>query len=141
MASPRPDDAPAREARVIARYLLDVECPPELAARYAAAIQLRPPVTGERSAGARVCAFTMRHPWSLPYISAAAPFLRDGALLRSKLTLMTAILETTPRFASEFLPREHRMPRLVWILASQSLLAAARLVVGVPLLLFARVAG
>lgn len=138
MTSPRPDDALAREAVAITRYLLDADCPPELAARYASAFHR--PVTDGRSRTERVARFALGHPWSLPYIAAAAPFFADGALLRSKLTLMAAILETTPRFAADFLPRDLGLTRLVGVVAAQSLLATLRLVAGVPLLLLTRIA-
>lgn len=140
MAIERPDDALAREADVLARYLLDVDCPPDLAARYAEAVRLRTSHTRHRPPSVRVAQFAIRNPWSLPYISAAAPFFRDGALLRAKLTLLAAVLETTPRFAREFLPRELALPSLAWVLVSQSVVAAARAALGAPLLLIARFA-
>ena len=137
MTRPRPDDALAREAAVLTRYLLDVDCPPELSARYAAAIH-RAPDSQLSTRDERVAAFAIARPWALPYIAAAAPFLSGGGLLRWKLTLMSAILETTPRFASEFLPRDLSIGALLRVLVAQSLLAALRLLVGVPMLLAAR---
>lgn len=136
MTNLRPDDA--HEAAVLARYLLDADCPPDLAARYASAFDR--PAADAHSPAERVARFALGHPWSLPYIAAAAPFFSDGALLRSKLTLMTAILETTPRFAADFLPRDLGLARVASVVAAQSLLATLRLAAGVPLLLMTRFA-
>jgi hypothetical protein len=147
VTSPRPDDALAREANVLARYLLDVDCPPELAERYADALALRTPHSQLQTPNSnlptpaeRVAAYAIARPWSLPYIAAAAPFFGAGALLRERLTVLSAILETTPRFAADFMPRDLSLPRLLLVVASQSLLAGARLVLGFPLLFVARLA-
>lgn len=140
MTIPRPDDALAREANVLARYLLDVDCPPELAERYAGALALRTPNSNLPTPAERVAAYAIARPWSLPYIAATAPFFGAGALLRERLTLLSAILETTPRFAADFMPRDLSVPRLLWVVASQSLLAGTRLALGVPLLFVARLA-
>ena len=139
MTSARPDVA--HEAAVFARYLLDADCPPELAERYALALRSRSPSHPPAHApGERVHAFALTHPWSLPYIASAAAFLADGAVLRSRLTLMTAILEASPRFAPEFLPRDMPLAPLLATLAGNAVLGALRTIVGVPLLLVARFA-
>lgn len=137
MTHPRPDDALAREANVLTRYLLDVDCPADLSARYAEAVA-RTLGAGDAPRDARVAAFAIARQWALPYIAAAAPFLSGGASLRTKLTLMSAILETTPRFASEFLPRHLTLGGLTRVVATQSLLAALRVIIGVPILLAVR---
>src|SRR5262249_18680953 len=55
--------------------------------------------------------FVCRHPWSLPSLDAAAALLDPQALLRKKLFLMLAILETTTASIEVFTP----LPRGRWI--------------------------
>jgi hypothetical protein len=138
VTQPRPDDALAREAQALARYLLDADCPPDLAERYGAAILRRSFAFSPEAV--RVAQFAITRPWSLPYIAAAAPFFGSGSQLRWKLTVMSAVLETTPRFASDFLPRDLPLPRVLGELALTGFAALARASLGAPLLLVARFA-
>lgn len=55
--------------------------------------------------------FARRHPWSLPYLDALLAVLAPQALLRKKLHVMVAILETTPDFTGLFFPE--RQPGLL----------------------------
>src|SRR5215475_1584102 len=52
----------------------------------------------------RLIGFVRRHPWSLPFLDAACGLTRPKSLLRQKLFLMLAVLETIPGHATEFLP-------------------------------------
>ena len=52
----------------------------------------------------------MRRSWSLPFLEAAAGFLAPRSILRRKTLLMTAILEATPDFVQDFLPRTSSGP-------------------------------
>lgn len=104
------------EARIFGRYLGGRMPPPELIDRYVEANRvLRATAVSERDAA--IVTFVRRHPWAVSCLDAAAGlFARDG-LLRSKLLVMAAILEASPAFADEFLPR-----------ASGRLALAARLI-------------
>jgi hypothetical protein len=55
--------------------------------------------------------FARRHPWSLPYLDALLAVLDPQSLLRKKLHVMVAILETTPDFTGLFFPE--RQPGLL----------------------------
>jgi hypothetical protein len=93
------------EADQLARYLVGRSAPPELAARYRAAngaIWAGAPARRE----AALVDFVRRHPWSLPYLDAAAALVQPGGRLRGKVLVMAAVLETSPALAEEFLPRD-----------------------------------
>ena len=124
------------EARAYGRYLVGSELDEPLVARYVAAHKTllgEPASLREQS----VVEFTHRHPWSLSLVDAAAGLLRPGTLLRKKLLLLTAVLETTTRFAPAFLSRRTSKLAFVGSLAAIGFVAGARAVLGMPLLLFA----
>lgn len=54
----------------------------------------------------KIMTFVLKHPWTLGMIDAALAFTHPTSLLRSKLLLMLAILETMPEYAHLFLPRQ-----------------------------------
>ena len=121
------------EARCFARYLVGCAPTGELAARYARANRaLFPEPAGE--ADEALVAFVRRHPWAVSLLDAACGWLRPGARLRDKIVVMAAVLETTPEFADEFLPRTAGPTALVTRLAGLGLVAAARALLGALLL-------
>src|SRR5207249_3660259 len=71
-----------------------------------------------------------RHPWSVSLLDAASGLLRPGSLLRNKILLMAAILETSPAFADEFLPRDARPLGLLLALVAHGTVAVARAALG-----------
>jgi hypothetical protein len=122
------------EARAISRYLVGRECAPAMIERYEKGRAL---ITGMPGNDA-VTGFAFQHPWSLPFLDAAAAVARGGEVLRARVLLMAAVLEASPDFATEFLPREVGRGHLLMELAGNSLAAGARLAIGVPLLLLMR---
>ena len=82
--------------------------------------------------------FAFRHAWSLPFLDAAAPFVRGAEDLRARVLLMAAVLEASPEYAADFLPRDASRARIIVALAGHAIAAGARMIVGVPLLLFVR---
>jgi len=117
------------EARLIARYLLGRVPSQELVERYEEANRalFTGPVDQEDAA---VIGFVSRHPWSVPFMDAASGLLRPDGMLRGKILTMGAILETSPEFADEFLPRTVRPTRLLLRLFVLGLAAAAYIVLG-----------
>jgi hypothetical protein len=124
-----PDDAAlATEARTFARYLVGRVPPDEIVARYVDASRtLFPaPAASEET----VVGFARRHPWSVGFLDAAGGLLHPGSLLRSKILVMAAILEASPTFADDFLPRAVHPVGLVLQLAVHGSLAVVRALLG-----------
>lgn len=123
------DDARAAEARLFTRYLVGREAPPALVERYVAAShQVLMPTLDP--ADAAVLAFVHRHPWSIGCLDAASGLLRPGGALRNRILLMAAVLETTPDFADQFLPRQMGPLALVAYVAVAGVAAVAQALVG-----------
>jgi hypothetical protein len=119
-----------REVRLFARYLVDAAPAPDLIERYRGAIRALWP--GAPAPGqAALLGFVRRHPWSVGPLDAAAALLDPAGLLRCRILVAAAILETTPAHAAAFLPRTVPIPALLWRLAASgaasALLAAAGL--------------
>jgi hypothetical protein len=60
-----------------------------------------------------IVAFARRHPWSIGMLDASAGIIGGSSLLRKKLLLMTALVETTPELVDRTEPRSVDLPRLV----------------------------
>jgi len=88
----------------MSRHLIGREADPAVLARYAEGCRKLFEGTPDHPGGAHL-AFALRHPWSLPCLDAACGLLQPQGILRKKLFLMLAILETTPRHADLFLPQ------------------------------------
>jgi hypothetical protein len=119
------------EAIVFARYLVGRTPPPDVVERYEQASRRLFPPQLDRS-DAALLAFVRRHPWSTSLLDAAAGILRPASALRSRILVMAAILETSPAFADDFLPRSASLVSLLTRLAVHGIRAIAGLVVGLP---------
>jgi hypothetical protein len=125
------------EARIFARYLVRRAPPPDLVERYRDASQA---IWGSGGAGADdpLVAFVRRHPWTVGPLDAVTSVLRPGGLLHAKVLTMAAILEASPAFADDFLPRSVSRAALVWQLAAGGSAASLQALVGLLLLPLAR---
>ena len=121
-----------REAEVLMRYLLDQAPPAGLTERYAAACaRLFPdPPSGFE---ATQLATVLKWPWTLPLLDAAAGVWRPGSLLRRKLLVALAILETTPELTARFVARDPGPPRVLWLLAVTGISAGLKASAGTAL--------
>jgi len=127
----------AREARIFTRYLVARDCPPPCADRFArGTVALHSGLA--RDDELAVTRFAVAHPWTLPLLDAGAAITGRGRLLRARLQLMAAVLETTPEFADDFLPRASSRARVLATLAWSGLSTALMAVVGAPLLYLVR---
>lgn len=124
---------PEAEARVLGRYLVGQVPPPELVARYvdAGRTLFAAPATPADEA---MVAFAVRHPWSLPFLDAAAGLRHPSGLLRGKLLVMSAVLEASPTYADAFLPRTPGRLALLTQLALHGAAAVGQAVIGLLLL-------
>lgn len=125
-APPATGAAPARpaeltrEAQILTQYLLPgATLSPELLDRYLAGCRiLLPGEAGGAQGDDAVLEFIRARPWSLPFLDAASGLLAPESLLRKKLFLLLAILETCPANATRFTPEPSSVPRvlarLVW---------------------------
>lgn len=98
------DEMLATEGRVFGRYVLGVEPPDAVVARYVDASRTLFPDPPARE-DAAVVAFARRHPWSVGCLDGAVALRHPSALLRSKLLVMSAICEASPGPGQIFLPR------------------------------------
>src|SRR5678815_4888111 len=121
----------AEEGALLARYLLGRAVPPpppEAIHRYVAGCGrlFVDPAAPEDSS---LMTFVRRHPWSLSSLDAGCGLLYPRSLLRQKLILMLAILETIPGLADSFVavpaPRLEVMLRLAATGGAASLKIAA----------------
>ena len=92
-----------REAVLIATYLLKHSPSESIIHRYMRGVQTRLPLTPE-GIDKSIQSFILQHPWSLLYLDAVSAFLAPKNLLRSKILLMIAILETTTEYYDHFSP-------------------------------------
>lgn len=118
-----------REARALTRYLLHVECPDDLVERYVEGCAARS-LTGTDA----VTAFADQHPGAIALLDAAGALSGRATGLRTRIQLMAAILETSPRFVAAFFPAPSSRPGAVLRLAAYGLASAGRAVIGFPLL-------
>ena len=122
------------EARALSRYLVGRDPPRPLVDRYVRAHErLLPSIPGP--ADAALIRFVHRNPWSLGPLDAACGLLRPGQMLRNKILIMAAVLEASPEFAGDFLPRESGWPGLLSTLVYQGARGALMALFGIPLYL------
>lgn len=100
------------ECVLITKYLVNQTPPAELIERYRAAhAKLLGDAGSERDLA--IIAFTQKHPWSLRYIDAAVAVLRPNALLRKKILVMMAIVETAPHYVEYFIPKRTPLIKII----------------------------
>ncbi len=128
--------AVAAECLLFARYLTGQAPPRALLDRYVRAHTILL-LDEARPGDLALVAFARKHPWSLPFLDAALGLLEPRALLRKKLLVTVALLETTPEFTDWFFPQ--RLPPVVaWLrIVLGGLTSLAKTVVGLPLYLVA----
>lgn len=117
------------EALAFSRYLVGRDPSRELIDRYEKANRALFTEPVEQRDAALV-EFVNRHPWSVSLLDAASGLLRPNGLLRGKILTMGAILEASPEFADQFLPRHAHPVTLVVRLSLLGFVAAARAALG-----------
>lgn len=133
---PTDDGAGRREARLFGRYLVGEEPGEPFVERYLAAADAL-----LSSSPGPVVRFALRRPWTLPLLDAASAVVRPRGPLRSRLLVMAAVLEASPAYADLFLPRPAGAVRQVVDVVAAGGVGAAKVAVGLPMLLVARRVG
>ena len=104
------NDELRNEALLFGRYLVGRQLSEELVERY---VRANEELFHDADAIDRdLVAFARRHPWSIAMLDASAGIIGGNSLLRKKLLLMTAIVETTPELVDRTEPRSVNLPRL-----------------------------
>jgi len=127
----RSENELAAECVVLARYLVGQEPTREIVDRYIAANRI---LLLDQSRDQAELEFIHRHPSALPLLDAAAGFLKPESTLRKKALLLIAILEATPAHADFFLGSPQHPIQLCCSLAWQGTRAAAKALIGIPLM-------
>lgn len=117
------------EANVFGRYLVGKPPSEALVERYRAANHAIAAIQGDDE----VVAYARRHPWSVSLLDAAAGLTAANSLLRKKLLVMTAILETTPELVTETEPRVVGVPQLAVRLGVAGVRTAVEVALGLAL--------
>lgn len=124
------------ESKLMTRYILGCFPSNDLSDRYIAASQK---LFGDHSEKeSPELQFIHRYPWTLPFIDASAGLLNPQSIVRKKILLMMAILETTPIHAEFFLHRQEPPVKLVINLIWNGLRSVVKLGIGIPILFIAR---
>jgi hypothetical protein len=99
------------EALLFGRYLIGRDPSEALVDRYVRANETLFAGAGDDA----VLSYARRHPWSIAMLDAAEG-LRNGreSLLRKKLLVMTAIVETTPELVDKTEQRGAGLPAIAW---------------------------
>ena len=129
-------DPLAEDCKLIARYLLDDDPAPELVERYRAGCNSM--LASSDPTKDRSWSWVRTHPWSLPFMDAAAAWLEPSSPVRLRIYLMAALLEATPAHSAFFLRPSDARARLLAGLIWQSMRSAAKMVIGIPLWAFVR---
>ena len=96
------DEPLEKEAEALGRYLLGSAPSPGEIERYIRGSRALFPDAPRREAA--VLSFALRRRWALPLLDGACGLVEPDALLRRKLILMLAILETSPGRVEAFEP-------------------------------------
>ena len=126
-----------QEASIYARYLSGGPAPPEIIERHVDACRkllLDRPAREEQG----LLAFARRHPWSLPALDAACSVIRPEAMLRKRLFVMLALLETSPAHAPLFIATPRRRLAAAGRLVLHGVSASLKVVLGLALYPVAR---
>lgn len=127
------------EAALFGRYLIGVAPSQEAVARYVEACAAVFP--GVPDPGDTVLlAFVRRRPWAIGPLDAACGMVAPESVLRGRLLLMLALLETTPAHADFFLTPSRSRLALILRLARCGVIALLKAAAGLPILLALRLA-
>ncbi len=111
------------------RYLIGRDPGDALVERYCRANQ----ALFASGADDEVLTFARAHPWSIAMLDAGSGLRGGDSLLRKKLLVMTAIVETTPDHVERFEQRAASLPGLAWRLGIAGARTAVHAATGLAL--------
>ena len=123
------------ECRLCTRYLIGCDPDAAIVSLYVAASESLFGGDGRDQGQAEIDWVTAR-PWSIGFVDAAAGVRNPQGLLRSKLLMLTALLETSPVYVDHFLAREMSIVMLAGRGLAIGIKSVVRLVVGLALYSF-----
>jgi hypothetical protein len=97
-------DELSREARIFSNYLLHKNPSEAATALYIKAMQANPGKLDDSEA--KLLEFALKHAWLLSCIDGGLVFIKPHSEVRRRIYTMLSILETTPDFAQDFLPKQ-----------------------------------
>ena len=122
-----------REALIFGKYLIGSRIGEELCERYAAAVKAHQlECIGSDK---KVENFILRYSFWIGFIDAALALRNKQSILRKKILVMFAILETVPEYNEYFLPKKYSFTDVLCVIAS-GIRSVYRLIIGMILLLF-----
>ena len=126
------DEPLEREAEAIGRYLLGSAPSAVEIERYVRGVRALFPDAPRRETA--VVEFALRRPWALPLLDGACGLVEPDSLLRRKLILMLAVLETSPGLAEAFEPVTGPRAAVLARLCLRASKGAARCLAGLAIL-------
>ncbi len=118
-----------QECRLFARYLVGEEISEQLIDRYIQACERLFP----KARRSKLERLANQRPMLLPLLDAGAGFLAKDDSLRTKLLVLSAILEASPVYTHKFLPERSGGFSVVAGIFYHGLLAGTRSALGIPL--------
>lgn len=104
----------AREAEVFGRYLLGGSRPDSKTIELYLKADAMRKYDASPAREQKILAFVLRQPWLIGLLDSALALSNSERLLRQKLLLMSAILETRPQYAHLFLPQKRSLFYLIY---------------------------
>lgn len=103
-----------REAKIFSEYLIKEKVSEELLNRYECANQKLNYNGTKRDK--KIIAIILRFPYLLPFIDSALAFSNSKSLLRKKIWVMLAILETTPEYYEHYTTKNYNKTKWLSII-------------------------
>ena len=128
----------SREVMSFTRYLLGRPATSRLTARYESALETLELALPASKFEDRLLRVGALHPLTTEMLDTACAFLARDSLLRTRLFVLTGLLETEPSYAEPFLAQPPGRLRIAAGLARTGLRTALSLALGAPLLLAIR---
>jgi hypothetical protein len=126
-----------KEATLYTQYLINRHPSEEIIERYAHANR-KLAIDSDIGPDASIVRFSLAHPWSVPFLDAAAGILDPESQFRKKIYTMAAVLEASTEYTDEFFPTTSSAVSLIIKLTAYVLAAGVKIMLGIPVFLYVR---